>query len=65
MLRDCEVAPDLIELRQATPDVRWMIISGGDQAELREIFAQRNLTGLFDAGIFGSPDNKDLIWRVR
>jgi HAD superfamily hydrolase (TIGR01549 family) len=61
LLTDCEVAADLIKLRQATPDMKWMIISGGDQSELREIFEQRNLTDLFDAGIFGSPDNKDMI----
>ena len=61
LLMDCEIAPDLMKLRQTTPDAKWMIISGGDQAELREIFNQRNLTSLFDAGIFGSPDNKDQI----
>ena len=61
LLMDCEVARDLMSLRQMTPDAKWMIISGGDQAELREIFAQRNLTDFFDAGIFGSPDNKEQI----
>ena len=38
-----------------------MIVSGGDQSELREIFAIRQLAALFDGGIFGSPDNKDEI----
>ena len=61
LLMNCEIAPDLMRLRQAIPDAKWMIISGGDQAELREIFEQRKLTGFFDAGIFGSPDNKDQI----
>lgn len=61
LLMDCEVAPDLVRLRQMTPDAKWMIISGGDQAELREIFEQRKLVDFFDAGIFGSPDNKDQI----
>lgn len=61
LLVDCEIAPDLASLRQATASAKWMIISGGDQAELREIFNQRDLTDLFDAGIFGSPDNKEQI----
>ena len=61
LLVDCEIAPGLGSLRQATANAKWMIISGGDQAELREIFNQRELTDLFDAGIFGSPDNKEQI----
>lgn len=60
-LIDCEVAPGLLELRKKTPDIRWMIISGGDQTELREIFIARKLHVLFDAGIFGSPNDKDEI----
>ena len=61
LLVDCDIAPDLALLRQKTRNAKWMIISGGDQAELREIFNQRDLTDLFDAGIFGSPDNKEQI----
>ena len=38
-----------------------MVISGGDQSELRTLFAEREIAGMFDAGIFGSPDNKDTI----
>lgn len=60
-LLTCDVAPGLKELRAATPNVRWLIVSGGDQSELRKIFAKRKLDTLFDAGIFGSPDTKDEI----
>ena len=60
-LLTCEVAPGLEALRRATPDARWLIVSGGDQAELREVFAARGLDTLFDGGIFGSPDAKDAI----
>jgi phosphoglycolate phosphatase-like HAD superfamily hydrolase len=52
------VAGGLDALRAATPQARWMIVSGGDEAELREIFTARQLAGYFDAGIFGSPDTK-------
>ena len=57
-LMSCAVAPGLEDLRAATPAARWCVVSGGDQAELREIFAARGLAGHFDAGIFGSPDTK-------
>lgn len=59
-LLSCDVAPGLDALREAT-EARWLIVSGGDQNELREIFAERGLAGSFDGGIYGSPDTKDEI----
>ena len=61
LLIDCEIAPDLMLIREANPSAKWMIISGGDQVELCDIFKQRGIDKLFDAGIYGSPDNKDVI----
>lgn len=60
-LMECEVSPALPELKSATPNARWMLLSGGDQAELRRIFERRDLTPLFEAGIFGGPDIKDTV----
>lgn len=60
-LLTCEVASGLKELKDATPNARWMIVSGGDQSELRHVFKQRDLSELFDAGIYGSPDSKHQI----
>jgi HAD superfamily hydrolase (TIGR01549 family) len=60
-LASCEIASGLAELRSALPNMRWMIVSGGDQNELRELFAERGIAHFFDAGIFGSPDRKELI----
>jgi phosphoglycolate phosphatase-like HAD superfamily hydrolase len=54
----CEVAKGIKELRDKTRNTKWLIVSGGDQSELREIFKQRKLDGYFDGGIFGSPDDK-------
>lgn len=59
-LLTCEVSPGLEKLRCDTSS-RWMIVSGGDQNELRDVFAQRNFAKYFDGGIFGSPDTKDMI----
>lgn len=55
------VAEGLEALRDATADARWLIVSGGDEAELREAFAERGLDRCFDGGIFGSPTRKDVI----
>lgn len=60
-LLDCSIAPGLQALRDATPSCRWLIASGGDQQELRETFAARGISALFDGGIFGSPDTKNAI----
>jgi len=60
-LMECEVAPGLMELKTRTPQARWMLLSGGDQKELRTIFARRNLADLFEAGIFGGPDIKETV----
>ncbi len=60
-LMTCEVAPGLQTLKATTPQARWMLLSGGDQAELRKIFARRNLADMFEAGIFGGPDIKETV----
>ncbi|NQV11637.1 MAG: HAD family hydrolase [Cyanobacteria bacterium] len=62
-LMTCAVTEGLDELRAATAESRWLIVSGGDQVELREIFAARGLISYFDGGIMGSPDTKDIILR--
>ena len=60
-LLSCQVSPALQSLRQITSHVRWSVVSGGDQVELKKLFSERGLSSYFDAGIFGSPDNKESI----
>ena len=60
-LLDCAIVEGLDELRRTTVDSRWMVVSGGDQDELRRLFVERGLNSLFDGGVFGSPANKDEI----
>jgi len=60
-LESCEVASGLEALRKLTEESRWMIVSGGNQSELREVFAERGIAQWFNYGIFGSPDSKTLI----
>ena len=57
-LMECAVAEGLEDLRSATPKANWMILSGGDQQEIRALFAKRDLAKYFDGGLFGSPDTK-------
>lgn len=60
-LMTCDIAKGLSELKENTVQANWLIVSGGDQAELREVFKQRGLNKYFDGGIFGSPDTKEII----
>lgn len=60
-LLTCGTAPGLDKLRSATSQARWMVVSGGDQSELNEIFSHRNMHTFFDGGIYGSPDTKETI----
>jgi len=60
-LLTCESATNIEALREKTKNTNWLIVSGGDQAELREVFKKRGLDSYFDGGIFGSPHTKDEI----
>ena len=57
-LMGCEVMQDLCEFRCATTNSSWVVVSGGDQQELRDVFESRGLDYYFDGGIFGSPKDK-------
>ena len=59
-LMQCDLAKDLFEMREKT-DSNWMILSGGDQQEIRDLFAKRKIAHMFNGGLFGSPDNKDTV----
>ena len=60
-LYKCEITEGLKTLRKKTKDIKWFIVSGGDQEELREVFKYKNIDKLFNGGIYGSPDSKDQI----
>jgi len=60
-LMTCEVAEGLEKLKQQNPNITWLIVSGGDQVELQELFEARDLTHYFKGGIFGSPETKESI----
>ena len=45
-------------MKEYTGDIPWLIISGGDQKELREVFEYKKIYKYFNGGIYGSPDKK-------
>lgn len=60
-LMTCPIAERIPEIRHTYQHTRWFIVSGGDQEELRSVFARRNIGHYFDGGIYGSPDQKEVI----
>ena len=53
-----DVCEDLNLLKKSSKNSNWLIISGGDQKELNYAFLKKNISNLFDGGIFGSPSTK-------
>lgn len=60
-LMQCELAAGLTALKEHTNDARWMVLSGGDQVGLRQIFERRNLMQYFECGVFGGPVIKEIV----
>ena len=60
-LLKCEITLGLDKLRESIPNACWLIVSGGDQEELRDVFDHRGLNHYFDGGIYGSPVDKHTI----
>jgi len=59
----CPIAERLTELRAATSAATWMVVSGGLESELHEIFKSRMIDTHFNGGIYGSPSSKPEIIR--
>ena len=60
-LKHCNMTTALKDLRKINSQANWMIVSGGDQSELRSIFSYRRVDKFFNAGIYGSPKTKNQI----
>ena len=60
-LMSCPVTGALPRLKQATAGAQWVVVSGGDQQELREVFSARGIEDYFEGGIHGAPRTKDEI----
>lgn len=58
-LMQCELAEGIDALKAHTENAKWMVLSGGDQVGLREIFRRRGLSHYFESDIFGGPEIKE------
>ena len=56
---NADVSPFLKELREQNNSIDWIMISGSDQIELREILNNKGIYEFFNLGIFGSPSSKE------
>ena len=61
LLCKSEVSKNLKKLRRISGEIPWLVVSGGDQNELREVFKHKKIFSYFNGGIYGSPDKKNII----
>lgn len=55
----CGMAEDFFTSTSSSFGAKWFVVSGGDQTELREVFACRKLLQFFNGGVHGSPRTKE------
>lgn len=60
-LMACPISEAIPMLRRLNGEKNLLVISGGDQRELRKVFCEREIDTIFTGGIFGSPDSKEKI----
>lgn len=60
-LLKCDIVKRLVQIKAINKNSRWMVVSGGDQSELRSVFLARDILSLFALGVFGSPRSKNVI----
>ena len=58
-LYEVEIASGLKSLREFNHKTKWLIVSGGDQNELRDVFLKKGIFDYFNGGIYGSPEKKE------
>jgi len=61
-LLEAKLVDDLHVLRTKTKQKPWLVVSGGHENELHQLFRQRGISEYFDGGIYGSPQNKKQIF---
>tara|TARA_Y100000813_G_C24037836_1_gene293051 strand:+ start:10 stop:678 length:669 start_codon:yes stop_codon:yes gene_type:complete len=60
-LMEVEITCGLNLFRNHTANAKWLLVSGGDEVELKELFNIKKINHYFNGGIFGSPDTKNEI----
>ena len=44
--------------------LKWFVIAGGNELEIKQVFKEKKISRYFDGGIFGSPKSKDHIFEM-
>ena len=57
-LLKCEFRTNLYDLKEKLSPCKWYIASGGLETEIKTLMDRKNLSDLFDGGIYGSPKTK-------
>ena len=60
-LLECGLRTNLYNLKQKLSPCKWYIASGGLETEIINLMNIKNLSELFDGGIYGSPKTKQKI----
>ena len=60
-LANCTASLVISEFDILAEKSRLLVVSGGDERELRQVFKVRHLEKFFNGGIHGSPDSKENI----
>ena len=60
-LLECKLRTNLYNLKQKLSPCKWYIASGGLETEIIKLMNRKNLSELFDGGIYGSPKTKQKI----
>tara|TARA_A100001388_G_C28752130_1_gene492791 strand:- start:1172 stop:1819 length:648 start_codon:yes stop_codon:yes gene_type:complete len=60
-LLECKLRTNLYDLKQKLSPCKWYIASGGLETEIIKLMNRKNLSKLFDGGIYGSPKTKQKI----
>ncbi|MDC3095321.1 HAD family hydrolase [Prochlorococcus sp. AH-716-M06] len=60
-LENCEMIDCLSKLKDRFNKQNRLLVSGGNQKELRILFNKKGISSFFSNGIFGSPDSKEII----
>ena len=57
-LLTCEISQSLKDLRESYKSSNWLVVSGGNEKELNDLFQYRDISNYFNKGIFGNPRSK-------
>jgi len=62
-LLNCEINPNLHELKKMTQGIPWMMVTGAPQCEVKTLLKNIGILNYFNNGVFGAPNTKFEIFK--